>query len=714
MEVENEAVEQELEVESNADEMSEEELDLDHLDQPNEGTETGEKGAVEGANPFEKKQRKKKSTIWEDMTIVKQPDGTLKVQCNHCKELFVKNPSGATSQHKRHLKNCLQKRLAVGEENQKRQQVLSFTEGPSDGITSITNFSYDHAKVRELAAHMVLVHEYPFSMLDHVVFNKFMKAVSPFYKKINRQTVKEDCVTAFMLEKRRLRNILKGANRISITTDLWKSGQKIQYMVVTGHFVDSDWVLQKRVLNFCNVPPPHTGVIIADALSKCFLEWGIENKVSTITVDNASYNDVCIRRVKEDFCLRKRLSIGGKIFHVRCCAHILNLLVQDGLNQIVDVIDVVREGIKYLKNSESRLNEFAKIKKQLQLPSRKLILDCPTRWNSTYLMLASALEFRDVFPRYGDIDPGFHYVPSEFEWMKVEEVCKFLGIFYEITNIISGSDYPTANLFLVELYRIKELLNEKALDFSDHIRFMAESMALKFDKYWGESNVLMSLGAILDPRYKMVLVNHTFPVIYGEVAAPRYIDEMRCILYDLYNEYVDAYISSHSEEPPREAGKRKHSEISSKSTQGAAKKLGVNVLTGKEKFQMIVSEIDKAPPEKSDLDVYLEEGRYVCDANANLDVLGWWKGERWRFPILSRLASDILAIPVTTVACESTFSAGGRIIDDRRASMSVETVQMLLCGNDWIRNLHGLKNKSRESLDVSESSTIEEIDLPDI
>ncbi|CDP03495.1 unnamed protein product [Coffea canephora] len=550
--------------------MSEEKLDLDNLEQLNEGAETGEKGPVEGANPFEKKQRKKKSTIWEDMIVVKQPDGTLKVQCNHCKELFAKSPSGATSQHKRHLKNCLQKRLAVGEENRKRQQVLSFTEGPSDGITSITNFSYDHAKVRELAAHMVFVHEYPFSMLDHVVFNKFMKAASPFYKKINRQTVKEDCICGNLV-------------------------QKIQYMAVTGHFVDSDWVLQKRVLNFCNVPPPHTGVIIADALSKYFLEWGIENKVSTITVDNASYNDVCIRRVKEDFSLRKRLSIGGKIFHVRCCAHILNLLVQDGLNQIVDVIDVVREGIKYLKNSESHLNEFAKIKKQLQLPSKKLILDCPTRWNSTYLMLASALEFRDVFPRHGDIDPGFHYAPSEHEWMKVEEVCKFLGIFYEIANIISGSDYPTANIFLVEL--IKELLNEKALDFSDHIRFMAESMAQKFDKYWGESNVLMSLGAILDPRYKMVLVNHTFPVIYGEGEAPRYIDEIRCILYDLYNEYVDAHISSHSEEPQREAGKRKHAKISSKSTQRAAKKLGVNVLTGKENFQMIVSEIDKAPPE---------------------------------------------------------------------------------------------------------------------
>ena len=62
------------------------------------------------------------------------------------------------------------------------------------------------------------------------------------------------------------------------------------------------------------------------------------------------------------------------------------------------------------------------------------------------------------------------------------------------------------------------------------------------------------------------------------------------------------------------------------------------------------------------------------------------------------MASDLLSIPVTTVASESTFSAGGRVIDDRRASMSVETVQMLLCGSNWIRNLHGIKTKSRVSV----------------
>ncbi|KAL8458689.1 hypothetical protein ACS0TY_036262 [Phlomoides rotata] len=61
------------------------------------------------------------------------------------------------------------------------------------------------------------------------------------------------------------------------------------------------------------------------------------------------------------------------------------------------------------------------------------------------------------------------------------------------------------------------------------------------------------------------------------------------------------------------------------------------------------------------------------------------------------MASDILSISVFTVASESTFSAGGRVIDDLRASMTVETVQMLLCGNDWIHNVYGIKTRPRVS-----------------
>ena len=105
--------------------------------------------------------------------------------------------------------------------------------------------------------------------------------------------------------------------------------------------------------NFCDIPPPHSGVVICDVLSKCFVEWGIEDKVWTVTVDNASYNDVAIRILKDNLSYKNNLALGGKLFHVRCCAHILNLLVQDSLYEIGDIIKSVRESVKYITQSKS-------------------------------------------------------------------------------------------------------------------------------------------------------------------------------------------------------------------------------------------------------------------------------------------------------------------------------------------------------------------------
>jgi hypothetical protein len=56
-----------------------------------------------------------------------------------------------------------------------------------------------------------------------------------------------------------------------------------------------------------------------------------------------------------------------------------------------------------------------------------------------------------------------------------------------------------------------------------------------------------------------------------------------------------------------------------------------------------------------------------------------------KYPILSRMARDVLAAPASTVASESAFSTSGRIINDHRTRLSGSTVEALICFQDWLR-----------------------------
>jgi hypothetical protein len=86
---------------------------------------------------------------------------------------------------------------------------------------------------------------------------------------------------------------------------------------------------------------------------------------------------------------------------------------------------------------------------------------------------------------------------------------------------------------------------------------------------------------------------------------------------------------------------------------------------------------------KSELDKFLAEEPE--DDGPKFDILAWWKVNSSRFPVLACLARDVLAIPISTVASESAFSTGGRVLDDFRTSLTPFMVEALVCTQDWLR-----------------------------
>ena len=85
---------------------------------------------------------------------------------------------------------------------------------------------------------------------------------------------------------------------------------------------------------------------------------------------------------------------------------------------------------------------------------------------------------------------------------------------------------------------------------------------------------------------------------------------------------------------------------------------------------------------KSELELYLDELR--IDRKIDLDILSFWKGNEFRYPNLSSMARDILSIPISTVTSESAFSVGGRVLDQFRSVLKLETVQANITTGDWM------------------------------
>ena len=75
--------------------------------------------------------------------------------------------------------------------------------------------------------------------------------------------------------------------------------------------------------------------------------------------------------LKSQLKIRKALLSNGDYLHMRCCAHIINLIVQDGLKAIEGELYKIRESVKFVKASQGRKQKFLECVNQMSLDRKK-------------------------------------------------------------------------------------------------------------------------------------------------------------------------------------------------------------------------------------------------------------------------------------------------------------------------------------------------------
>ncbi|XP_025652096.1 zinc finger BED domain-containing protein RICESLEEPER 1-like [Arachis hypogaea] len=356
-------------------------------------------------------------------------------------------------------------------------------------------------------------------------------------------------------------------------------------MSLTAHFVDDEWKLQKRILNFYLIEN-HKGETIGREIETCLREWEIE-KVFTITLDNASSNDGAITYLQRKLAAKGGLVCIRKYLQMRCCAHVLNLIVNEEIKEQHASIESIQNAV---------------------------------RW-------------------FGEDSGGKKNVgpPTALDWQHARLFIDFLRIFYEITLCFSTSLHVTSNKCFHEIASINSQLTSWSHNNSELLGTMACSMKAKYDKYWGpvdKFNPLILVAVVLDPRYKFDYLSWCLDDVYDKEVATSMTSFVKFILETLYKFYSKEIVDKKVLD---DGGGSSRVVLNDKNSgQSSAKGVAANRVNLWKKQKKEKANADS----KSDVEKYLAEDPVDVE-DENFDILTWWKLNGSKYRILSPIAHDV-------------------------------------------------------------------------
>ncbi|PLW57403.1 hypothetical protein PCANC_01852 [Puccinia coronata f. sp. avenae] len=210
----------------------------------------------------------------------------VKATCKYCKTGLEGKSINGTNHLWCHLDRC------ASYITKNKHSLLKLVANKSGSQAALWVFCQQTS--RKILIKMIIAQKHPFTFVKQPLSKAFVGSLQPRFKLFSRATIKNNIMKLFDTMKGKLLADIAKVNCVALTTDLWTSSNQSPYMVVSCHYVSNDWTLQKRLISFKELPSPHTGLAIAEQLISTIVEWKIINKVTFITVDNASSNNVAV------------------------------------------------------------------------------------------------------------------------------------------------------------------------------------------------------------------------------------------------------------------------------------------------------------------------------------------------------------------------------------------------------------------------------------
>ncbi|XP_037479454.1 zinc finger BED domain-containing protein RICESLEEPER 2-like [Triticum dicoccoides] len=516
-------------------------------------------------------------------------------------------------------------------------------------------------------ARLITLHGYPLSIVENEDMRRILKNISPMTNKVSLSDMEEHLLALFQKKKINVKDeIALTSQRISLSASIWTHDgpePTVNYLCLTAHFITEDWKIHRLVIKFgmysptnleriihCKeacVPESESGSynVIWDAIR----DWNLDQKILSLTSVGEIKNDANTLKLKEMLIKKRCLPIRGKLYNIACVDDMLNSVVSDGRSYILFLVgDIVKDFFGACASSSSMQQQLLEVISQMSLK-------CPQEdakwWHKLYFRLEVVLQFNKLFPAAEVLSPE--------DMTATWPICKILRTFYRVIEVISSPSSPTANVYFSEVWKVRTVLQEEASNDHAEIVTLVMEMQEAFDEYWQNSYVWLSIPVVLDPRFKMSFIQFRLQRAYSADSLG-YLSEIHDTVQELFDEYYNA----------------------------TEQLSGVRLLRS-----AALDTADNDPLEdwdehlncqmSSELDDYL--GEVLVPRKDDFDILKWWMEHTTKYPTLAAIARDVLAMPASAVQSEAAFSSSRPVIPKHQSTLSIETIEALVCSRDWMR-----------------------------
>ncbi|WOL02898.1 hypothetical protein Cni_G11617 [Canna indica] len=505
----------------------------------------------------------------------------------------------------------------------------------------------------------------PATFEDDFLLNSF-RFLNPSVKIWPKDKIQAITLEVFRSMREDVRASLLNVNsKLSITLDFWSSYEQIYYMSVKCHWIDDSWSLHKVLLDVCRIPYPCTGSDIFAAIMRVLKTFSIDRKILCCTNDNSQQAIHACHALKEELDTHNL-----PFFYIPCAAQTLNLIIEDGLRTPKPIISKIREFVLELNSYPDIAEDFKQMMTLYQEGSWKFPLDSSTRWSGDYAMLdivrkaPNAMD--NTIKKHEETLNSRNLLLSATEKSAVNILHSYLEPFHKITTNLSTSKVPTVGLVLFFMDHVFELISS-CIDSCRHdwLKNVADDMGKRARGFCAQAyNIFTFIAAILDPRIKKELIPEN-------LNSEKNMEEAR-------NYFTRYYPSSQFPVVANGYGTQETGD-------------GENVVSFAEE---IARKRRRACMNTAadELSQFLSESPLPIATN----VLDWWKVNSTRYPRLSVMARDYLAVQGTSVEPDELFTCKGDDAHKKQFCLPYRSMQPFMCINSWVQSGYKFKFRATE------------------